>query len=227
MIYLTGDTHGSLDIDKLCSKRFAVPINKNDFVIILGDFGFIWQNIPDETEKYWLNWFEQKPWTTLFIDGNHENFSRLNAMPVEEWHGGKIHRIGKSVIHLMRGQVFNIEGSTFFTFGGGKSIDAANRTEGISWWPEEQANYREIDEGYENLLKHDNKVDFVLTHTCVTEVCRIVLGGGYPIPDPMTKVLDGYHSVLDFKKWYFAHWHTDKNLGRYECLYDKVKPLDA
>lgn len=54
---------------------------------------------------------------------NHENFDRLMAYPVEEWHGGKIQRIRPSVIHLMRGQVFELEEKKLFTFGGASSHD--------------------------------------------------------------------------------------------------------
>jgi hypothetical protein len=63
MIFITGDTHGSIDIDKLNSKNFPSGkfLTKNDYVIILGDFGFIWKNEPDKTEKYWMNWFKNKP----------------------------------------------------------------------------------------------------------------------------------------------------------------------
>ena len=37
------------------------------------------------------------------------NFDRLYAYPVEMWHGGKAHKIRPSVIHLMRGQIFELE----------------------------------------------------------------------------------------------------------------------
>lgn len=230
MIFLTGDTHGEIDSDKLFVGDLAEKASsKDDYVIILGDFGFIWTNSPDDTERFWLREFENMPWTTLFIDGNHENFARLNNYPVEEWHGGKVHRINDSVIHLMRGQVFDIDGKSFFTFGGAKSIDAALRTEGLSWWPEEQASYNEIQEGFDNLLAHGNKVDYVLTHTCVTDVCRLIASrsiGGYYEPDSMTKILDAYHSVMDFEAWYFAHWHVDRAFGRFECLYNKIMEVN-
>ena len=70
-----------------------------------------------------MDWLEGKPFTTLFVDGNHENFDRLYAYPVEEWHGGKVHKIRPSVIHMMRGQVFAIDGKSVFTFGGASSHD--------------------------------------------------------------------------------------------------------
>ena len=70
-----------------------------------------------------MDWLDCKSFTTLFVDGNHENFDRLYEYPVEEWHGGKVHKIRPSVIHLMRGQIFEIEGKSIFTFGGASSHD--------------------------------------------------------------------------------------------------------
>lgn len=91
-------------------------------------FGGVWNRFEESPEeKYKLDWFDEKPFTTLFVDGNHENFDRLMAYPVEKWNGGNIHRISKSVIHLMRGQVFELEGKTIFTFGGASSHKISRR----------------------------------------------------------------------------------------------------
>ena len=93
-------------------------MSKDDVVIILGDFGLVWDySGENKTEKYWLDWLENKPFTTLFIDGNHDNFDRLDNCPIEQWHGGNVHFIRPSVIHLMRGQIFDIEDKSFFAFG--------------------------------------------------------------------------------------------------------------
>lgn len=59
----------------------------------------------------------------LFIDGNHENFERLYQYPIKEWHIGRAHEIRPHVLHLMRGQVFEIDGKKIFTFGGMSSHD--------------------------------------------------------------------------------------------------------
>ncbi|WP_246361985.1 metallophosphoesterase family protein [Paenibacillus alba] len=105
MIYITGDVHGSISIGRrLNTKNFPEQkkMTKDDFVIISGDFGLIWNG--DKEDQYWLKWLhKEKPFTTLFIDGNHENHDMLDAYPVEIWNGGKVHRINDSVIHLMRG----------------------------------------------------------------------------------------------------------------------------
>lgn len=73
MIYLTGDTHAHIDIHKLCKSNFDdSALTKKDYLIILGDFGLVWNNPPTPEERYWLNWLNDKNYTTLFIDGNHE-----------------------------------------------------------------------------------------------------------------------------------------------------------
>lgn len=118
MIWVTGDTHGDW-ITRLCTDSFPEQkeMTKDDYVIICGDFG-IWRD--SARQRYALKWLEEKKFTTLFIDGNHENYDVLDAYPVSEWHGGKVHFIKPSAIHLMRGQIFNIERKTFFTFGGAR-----------------------------------------------------------------------------------------------------------
>ena len=49
----------------------------------------------DEAETRRL--FRQLPVTTLFIDGNYENFEQLNSYSIDTWNGGKIHFIEKNL----------------------------------------------------------------------------------------------------------------------------------
>ena len=124
MIYVTGDIHGS-------NRRFYTrffpeqkEMTKDDYIIICGDFGLVWDWEGESAgEQFALDELNNRNFTTLFIDGNHENFNRLNSYPVTEWHGGKVHMIRPTVIHLMRGQVFDICGKKCFTFGGARSHD--------------------------------------------------------------------------------------------------------
>lgn len=172
MIWVTGDIHG--DPSRLSSRSFDEQefFEKQDenFVIILGDFGLVWNYEKEsKTEKWWLDWLAAKPFYTLFISGNHENFDRLDKYPVSEWNGGKVHFIRPHVIHLMRGQVFNIQGKTFFTFGGATSHDIRDgilemsdkkisywnllgkeyRINHLTWWEREMASKEEMDEGWQ------------------------------------------------------------------------------
>lgn len=124
MIYITGDCHQ--DFRRFSTRIFPEQkeMTKDDYVIVCGDFGGVWnRGGENKEEKHLMDWLEGKPFTTLFVDGNHENFDRLYACPVEEWHGGKVHKIRPTVIHMMRGQVFAIDGKSVFTFGGASSHD--------------------------------------------------------------------------------------------------------
>ena len=113
-LWVCGDIHGSLDIQKLNIKYFPYQkdMTRDDFLIILGDFGLVWDYRGEsKEEKYWLEWLNDKNFTTLFVDGNHEEFNRLNAAyPEIEFHGGRAHKIRDNVFHLMRGYVFELSG---------------------------------------------------------------------------------------------------------------------
>lgn len=77
-----------------------------------------------EIKEFSCKWFSEKKYTLLWIQGNHENYDMIAEYPIEEWHGGKVrHIVRDKVILLERGQVFEIEGKKFFTFGGASSHD--------------------------------------------------------------------------------------------------------
>ena len=211
-IYVTGDIHGEHSIRKLTTKRFPdqKSLCRDDYVIICGDFGLLWNETQrgKRRDEYWLNWLNNKNFTTLFIDRNHENFNLLESYPIEMWNGGKVHRIKENVIHLMRGQVFTLCGHTFFTMGGGTSIDKEFRVEGKSWWPQEAISLQELDEAIENLDKYNWNVDFVLTHTVSNIIMKDDLG--FPKEHSvLTDFLDVIQLYLKYKQWYFGHFHVD------------------
>jgi predicted phosphodiesterase len=230
MIYITGDTHGTIDLAKLYKRNFKKEgeLGENDYVIICGDFGFIWDG--DKRDDGRLRHWEQKRYTVLFVDGNHENFEALNKYHVEDWHGGKVHVIRKNVLHLMRGQVFNISGNKFFTFGGALSTDQIQRIEGRDWWKEEEASYKEIHDALSVLDKHNWEVDYVLTHAApekivLNRISKIV--NLYKLESSTERFLDEVYSNLKFKHWFCGHYHLDVDLlgTNVYVLYQKVIEL--
>ncbi len=215
-IYVTGDIHG--DPSRLSSRNLSqlgIALNDVNKVIICREFGF--SRCQDKEEEYWLNWLEEKPFEILFVDGNHENFDLLYQFPVEERYGGKVHRIRKNIFHLMRGEVFEIEGKTFFAFGGATSVDRHKRKEFISWWKEENFSMAEFETAADNLDKVDFTVDYVLTHTAPK---RFVANGTDSTLDidncPTSQMLSGLEQMLIYKKWFFGHFHVDY------CIEDSV-----
>ena len=226
MIYLTGDTHIPIDINKLNTKNFPEQKNltRNDYVIILGDFGLYWHE--DKTYQYWRQWLQKKLFTILWIDGNHENHGWIDSMPISTWHGGKVHRDG-NIIHLMRGQVFDIEDKKFFVMGGADSYDRAYRTTHVSWWPQERPSFTDIRQAEKTLRAVDGKVDYVLTHTCPFEVLTTIKKRHpeYSFDNEdhyVENLLQDIKDRLTFKEWFFGHWHENFTYNNYRCLYDDI-----
>jgi Icc-related predicted phosphoesterase len=227
MIYLTGDTHIPIDVNKLEEEFFPVQhtMSKEDYLIICGDFGGVWDR--SKEKEQFLNALADRNFTTLFIDGNHENFDILDKMPVSQWHGGKVHFIRDSIIHLMRGQVFEIDGATFFTMGGGNSNDKAFRVPHRSWWKQEMPNDAEKQTGLDSLALHNYEVDYVITHTAPTDVViqvRPVASDELPLNEYL---MDIEHRVK-FKKWFFGHFHRNLCIDdRFILLYDDFYNLQS
>lgn len=213
MIYLTGDLHGKLGIDRFNKNNFPDQelMDKNDYVIIAGDFGLLWGT--NEENEELLDWLNRKPFTTLFIDGNHEDFNLLYSYPEEQWLGGTIRKIRSTIYHLERGQVFNLQGNKVFTFGGALSVDKAYRNENISWWKQEMPTQEEYDRGIKKLREHNFKVDMIITHTApLTELGKLVTINKGWITE-LEHYLEGIKQTVKFNKWYFGHFHKDLYLG--------------
>lgn len=248
MIYITGDTHS--DFSRFNEEKFPIQteMTKDDYVIICGDFGGVWNYITESMyEKHWLDWLNSRNFTTLFVDGNHENFERLYNYPVEEWHGGKVHKIRDSVFHLMRGEIFDIDNNKIFAFGGARSHDIQDgilnldeeekiyeyrkreayfRIRDFSWWDSEMPTEEEMKNGIKNLEKVNYKVDYIISHCCSTSV-QVILSGGTYKKDELTDYLQEISEKCEFKKWYFGHYHDYRQINsQYVLLYEDIVPLE-
>lgn len=239
LIFVTGDIHGSHSIGKFGSRHWPEGrgLGRGDFVIVCGDLGLWWGTGRDEShDTYWRNWLESKPWTTLWVDGNHENHDLLASLPTAEWNGGLTHIDPRwpHIIHLMRGEVYGIphEGGTcrIFAFGGASSHDRKWRKEGRSWWPQELPDSADFENGKRNLRRCDWEVDYVITHDAPSHAKRALLAT-FPeewrterwVDDRLNGYLNHFDACLSFKKWYFGHYHEDAVTDeRHDALYNKI-----
>ena len=245
MIYVTGDCHGNF-------RRFQpeyfpeqAGMTKNDVVIIAGDFGGVW--FGDSRDDETLDWLERLPFTLAFVCGNHENYDALERYPVDDWHCGKVHRIRPHVLHLMRGQIFELESYRFFTMGGAKSHDiedgilepdtsdferrltmlqrkprARYRINHISWWAQELPSDEEYDEARQSLDAVGWQVDYIITHCAPTSIQNDLLG---PLskPDALTDFLEGISQRCRFKYHFFGHYHENEIIReKYVLLYEQI-----
>lgn len=243
MIYVTGDCHG--EWTRFSTQKFPEQkeMTKEDFVIVCGDFGY-WT--PSKEQEYWMDWLEKKPFTTLFVDGNHENFDGLYQYAPKLWRGGTVHKIRETVLHLMRGQVFELDGKRFFTFGGARSHDIQGgvldpedpefqrkrraaerrnlfyRIDHQSWWREEMPSREEMEEGRRNLERHGWQVDYVISHCCRTCTQELLTDGRLEA-DELTEYFTEIYEKLKLRQWFFGHYHMDgKVTGKETVLYEKI-----
>lgn len=114
-VYVTGDIHGGVDMQKLRDWDLGNSLTSDDYLIIAGDFGFPWDFSAEECAD--IAWLESRPYTVLFVDGNHERFDHWSERPMELWHGGLTQRLSDTspIRRLTRGEVFELDGSTVFT----------------------------------------------------------------------------------------------------------------
>lgn len=227
MIFITGDIHGDYDIRKFKTDTFPIQkdLSRSDYMIICGDFGLVWDNSAEE--KYWRKWLDEKPWTTLWIDGNHENFELLKEYPTEDWHGGKIQKITDNIFHLCRGYVFEIDGRKIFAFGGAESHDKEHRILGQSIWNEEVPTEEEIQQGRKSLDDVNWNVDIVITHSISTKLQTYIFEGwgGYGI-NRQTDFFGELDEKLSFSMWFSGHYHIDMNYDdKHFLIYNNIVML--
>lgn len=240
MIYLTGDLHGNPSKLDLFHEKTGKNLTRDDYMIILGDFGMIWST--DMQYGYFADmiriheYFEQKyPWTTLFIDGNHENFVHLKQFRKKKWNGGQVSMLTEHCLWLRRGNIYTINGHTFLTIGGAYSVDKAWRTPLVSWWKDEAITRRDINTAKKNLALYDNKIDYILTHCAPTSVHQIIArqekysdyNHGCKPDSKNEALLQEINDLVDFKQWYFGHYHINRKFDneKYVCLYHNIVPL--
>lgn len=247
MIFITGDTH--CGFQRFSTKYFPQQkeLGRDDFMIVCGDFGGVWSGRAEE--NYWLDWLEKKPFTTLFVDGNHENFDMLGALPEPEWHGGRVHRVREHVLHLMRGQVFEFGGLTCFTMGGASSHDIRDgildpaspdfekeyrlkrrtgqvfRVKGVSWWPEELPSDDDYQEATANLDRAGWCVNCILTHCAPTSIARKI--DPHYQPDRLTDFLESVRQRCQFSQWFFGHYHDNRAIDdRFVLQWEQISKLE-
>ena len=226
MIYITGDTHGGYDIAKFKNKTF----NKDDIVIICGDFGYVfaWNPKMFKQERAGLEKFlETVGCTVLFVDGNHENFHRLENFPTITKFGGKVQRLAKNCFHLLRGEHYEINGFKFLALGGAESHDKERRLLNYTLWSEETITEQEANKAIENL---DKGVDYVITHSAPAYFQQKLfkqLNFPYNVYDEnhscqqLERVLCKLVEKQDGNwKWFMGHYHVDVDFKPFYVLYN-------
>ncbi len=235
-IWVTGDVHGGIDIAKLSGRRWPEGrgLTRDDLLIVCGDFGMPWSG--SNEERWWLAWLEGRPWTTLFVDGNHECFPYLAELPVGERWGGEVQVYPEypHIVHLMRGQVYELgdgggrDPVRVFAMGGAASHDREYRTEGWDWFAEEMPGPDELAAAEARLDAAGWDVDLVVSHCCSARMLPSALAAAGVSdarrhPDALNAWFDALEDRLAYGLWCFGHYHADARLdGRHRLLYRDI-----
>lgn len=247
-LWLTGDCHG--EFTRFSTRRFPQQkemSKERDVVLILGDAGFQFEG-GSKREEHWLDWLEGKPWVTVNIGGNHENYQCLKEYPEVPFHGGTARQIRPSVYELSRGRVFEFCGKKVFAMGGAQSHDMKRvlfpgpelpaqiramrrlnvpfRISGLSWWPEEMPGMEEYAAAIRALERVDYKADLIVTH-CAPDSIQRRLAPDYP-ENRLTGFLDGLLHKAEYGRWYCGHYHkswTDED-SRFQVLFEDIVKIE-
>lgn len=231
MVYLTGDTHGNINdfIERINKQDYLM---EDDIIIVLGDFGFFFNfDIDFELEQIEYLRYILNGKTLLFLDGNHENFNKINSFNTIDMYNGKVGHIMDNVYHLKRGEVYTFDNKKVFIMGGQESIDKGRRIDNISWWEGENISYSDIENGLNNLEEQDFKIDYVLSHTgpqsIIDDYLRSKFKTNKRFNDKNEIILEQFmNRIKRFKKWYFGHFHMDEKINdKFSIVYEKIIKL--
>lgn len=118
-----------------------------------------------------------------------------------------------------------LEEDSLFWCAGAWSIDRAYRTEGVSWWPDEELSYDELNKALD--LYVQSKPRFVLSHEAPAKAAKTLL---YSLIGPYFflakrdcansrtgQALEAMMSLHQPEKWIFGHYHVDKHFNVPKC----------
>jgi len=222
-LFVTGDTHGGLDMSKLSTYKFnCAGLTKDDILVIMGDVGLIWAD--SATERFWQKWLNDKPWTTFCVLGNHENYDRIEELPTTVFGGQECWKVNDSIYYAKTGLIYELCGKKCLVINGADSTDVfingkRQRSPHISWWEQERITPEQAQFAIDNVKKIGGTVDFIFSHTGGIEVCNFFGYKPWPSDIELQKVLD----TTIYQAHYCGHYHTDRITPTCRILYQDIK----
>ena len=90
----------------------------------------------------------------------------------------------------------------------------------VSWWKQELPTEEEMSFGLSNLENNGNKVDYIVSHCCPQQIASLC---GFFSSDKLTSYFDSIYEKTDFSRWFFGHYHDDKQiLTKFIMLYEQI-----
>lgn len=146
-----------------------------DVILQVGDFGF-WPRT--EPGRKFLRKTEarlaQLGLDLWWVDGNHDDLKALRTRPVEV-HGRR--RVSEHMWHLPRGHRWSWGDTIWVAAGGAVSVDRYGRTEGVSWFRDEELTDAEVDQ-----IVAGGPADVVVSHDAPWGVATLQRSLGLDLP---------------------------------------------
>ena len=152
-IAIAGDWHADTDY-AVAAIEYAAKRNA-DVVVHLGDFGY---HLADDYLDAVEEALRRRQLTLGFVDGNHENFDRLLALPVT---GDGLRPLRRHIVHLPRGLRWRWGTTRCLAVGGASSVDRVLRSPGRSWWPQESITVAQASQ-----IRAAGPAEVMLCHDC-------------------------------------------------------------
>lgn len=208
---IVGDIHGKFYDYVNFSLAFGMRHNTDPVPIRsvqVGDFGIGFAG--DYWHEQVEEWMKQNP-NHRFIRGNHDDPSTCKKMTG----------------YIADGVV---ENDVMF-IGGAWSIDHALRTEGVSWWRDEELSIEELNSMYD--VYKTTKPRVMITHDCPTQIAweMFISRGNSLAPGQQfkTRTAEALQAMWEIHKpelWFFGHWHNTRDLTLHDTKFQCIGELD-
>ena len=241
------DTHGKV-IERFSYRQNPAlrQLTNDDIIFVLGDFGEPFGLSTYKEAEYVFNFLDEKPWTTIIIGGNHDDYDYWQSCPQVEIFGGKTRQAqfyGRffSVFFIDEITILDIEQQHILCIPCAESHDADNlldpkdsmfkrkrqllkrhnqfyRVIGKTWWPQEKM---DIQKNAEFIEHHINEhFDFILTHDApalINTWFKRSDESGRRKSTAGQLFLEELRHTLNFDVWFHGHFHFDYTWNK---LYD-------
>lgn len=230
-IYLTGDTHGEV-FERIVQLKRNYDLTKDEnLLIVLGDFGLIWDDKWWKQVKYIERYIKDNHLNLeiISVKGNHENFDIINTFPKIQKYNSELIKVSDRISFFENGNIYHIDNNIFAVFGGALSIDKAYRTEGKTLWADEIPSKETMQKFVDELDKYNTEKLILLTHTTATN--EIYYLDMYPmegkLSDDVAQYLQFIKDNYKFKAHLHGHFHCEKYVKETNstCLFKSIIKL--
>lgn len=237
-VFVRGDVHGDFEwLADWCNDNCTTT---NDALILLGDSGILYYGSKNWREKHIKDIIAACPITLLVVRGNHDRRPECDNMmfTIEEDDpivpGGYRYDLNyPNIRYIADGSCLAINNKRCLFIGGAYSVDREYRIAmGWRWFLDEELSEEERCDILDKLNGSGQHYyfDFVFTHTCPTSLIPTDLFLGFvdqsKVSYAMEDFLSTVQNITDFDKWYFGHYHADRQIDEhFTMLYNQIEQI--